>query len=72
MLLVQISGKCDIIQLRWLQRKEDNGDWTKTLQYRFLYDPTIYAGFPHNPPNPHPLNKQVWSDWVDVPFVEEE
>lgn len=62
-----------MIELRWkeiLSKVEYNGSRpiVKTvLQYRQKVDKTIYAGFP--PPNSN-ANLE-WSDWRDVPTIQE-
>lgn len=66
-------------ELRWLNRKtgergmnEYGFFYDKTvrvLQYRVYYDATIYAGMGSNGDF---LKQMVWSDWTDVPEVDEE
>lgn len=67
-----------MFELRWLERKtgkrsmNEHGyyydETVRVLQYRQKYDKTIYSGL-----GPHGdfLKELVWSDWVDVPTVEE-
>ena len=55
-----------MIQMRWYST--DNK--LETLQFRQLYDTTVYAG------NPTPEQKLMyanyqWSEWTDVPKVKE-
>lgn len=68
--------KCEF---RWLNRKtgkrlmNEHGyyydETVRVLQYRVYYDATIYAGMG---PNGDFLKQMVWSDWTDVPEVDEE
>lgn len=65
-------------ELRWLERKtgvrgmNEHGyyydETVRVLQYRVYYDATIYAGLgPHGD-----FRKElVWSDWKDVPIVQD-
>lgn len=66
-------------QLRWLNRKtgkrlmNENGyyydETIRVLQSRVYYDSTIYAGMG---PNGDFARQMVWSEWQDVPEVNEE
>ena len=56
-----------MIELRWLIRNEWDGQ-EKVLQYRQQYDKTVYAGLGQFPETAKQL---VWSEWLDVPTVEE-
>lgn len=66
-------------ELRWLNRKTGNrpmnehgyyyDETVRILQYRVYYDTTIYAGIGQNGDF---LKQMVWSDWTDVPEVDEE
>lgn len=65
-------------ELRWLIRKtgnrlqNDHGyyyeETIRVLQYRIYYDATIYAA---TAPNGDFLKEMVWSEWRDVPEVED-
>lgn len=66
-------------ELRWLERKTGKklqNEWgfyydetVQVLQSRCMYDKTIYAGM-----GPHGdfLKETAWSDWKDVPVVNED
>lgn len=56
-----------MIEMRWLVRPGWDGP-EKVLQYRQKYDATIYSSIG---PNGDFLKEMVWSDWKDVPTVED-
>lgn len=56
-----------MIELRWLVRPGWDGP-ENVLQYRQQYDATIYSSFK---PNGEYLKELKWSDWKDVPVVED-
>lgn len=66
-------------QLRWVNRKTgvrlmdeyDNecDETVRILQYRVYYDATIYSAIASNGDF---LREMVWSEWQDVPEVNEE
>ena len=56
-----------MIEMRWLVRPGWDGP-EKVLQYRQKQDVTIYSSFT---PNGDHLREMVWSDWKDVPTVED-
>lgn len=67
-----------MIQLRWLTRPckvkyPDGIERTSTvetvLQYRQYVDKATYAG---TSPFPNVLKRMDWTDWQDVPRVQEE
>ena len=65
-------------QLRWVNRKTGNkgmnehgyyyDETVRVLQYRVYYDATIYAAIASNGDF---LKQMVWSEWQDVPEVED-
>ena len=65
-------------ELRWLNRKtgvrkmNEHGyyydETVRILQYRVYYDATIYAAIASNGDF---LKEMVWSEWQDVPEVED-
>ena len=55
-----------MIELRWYVRPGWDGP-EKVLQYRQKQEVTNYSTFL---PNGSYLNEMVWSDWRDVPTVE--
>jgi hypothetical protein len=56
-----------MIELRWYVRPGWDGP-EKVLQYRQKQDVTNYSTLL---PNGSYLNEMVWSDWRDVPIVED-
>lgn len=59
-----------MIEMRWLTENIMQGGTfyiARTLQYRQKYDPTVYAGM--YPPLTAFPDKQVWSEWRNVPEV---
>ena len=55
-----------MVQMRWYS----TGNKGETLQYRQLYDSTVYAGTPT--PEQKLMNANYkWSEWMDVPKVKE-
>lgn len=65
-------------EVRWLIRKTGNRlqndygyyyeETIRVLQYRTYYDATIYAAIA---PNGDFAKQMVWSEWLDVPEVED-
>ena len=66
-------------ELRWLNRKtgvrlmNEHGyyydETVRILQYRVYYDATIYSAIASNGDF---LKEMVWSEWQDVPEVDED
>ena len=69
-----------MMELRWLTRDSKldiSEDYTpcyakeRVLQYRQMYNATVYAGMPGQD-FMNQTAKMVWSDWKDVPEVTDE
>lgn len=56
-----------MVQMRWYSTNSTQ----RRLQYRQMYNTTIYAGMPTEKQKLETA-KYEWSEWIDVPHVHEE